>query len=222
MPLPDRLILHPPPGAGSLLLGEHPLGAGRVNTLLAHNGRYLAKANACRPLASHPGWRDFWRGPTRGSGGWAGAPSAGDIGWYAPGNGFASAMLGTFYVWPEAWLSSLPTLVLRFRVAVSSTHTAGVCLAVSPGRAGPLASTRSGGMTYTGATYQDGSISLAITQADLEALTSPILPGDGSGTVDEQGSPLVFTAYAGAYCSAATNGQFASILGITLGLEPSS
>lgn len=220
MPLPDRLILHPPPGAGSLLLGEHPLGAGRVNALLAHNGRYLALANACRPLASHPGWRSLYAAATRGAG-YTGAPAAGDIRWQRASDQYANACLGTFYVWPEAWLYSLPRLVLRYRVAVTSPHTCGVCLAVVPGTGGPLSASRSGGATHTSATFADGSITLEITREDVQPQDRTVLPGDGTGTADEQGQPLVFTVYAGAYCSSGTNGQGADLLGLTLGLESS-
>lgn len=221
MALPDRLILHPPPGAGSLLLGEHPLGAGRVNALLAHNARFCARANALRPLASHPGWRGFYGASLR-AGGWTGEPSAGDIPWALASDQYANACLGTHFVWPEAYLASLPRLVARFRVAVTSPHTAGVCLVVVPGFGGPLAGSQSKGEVFTGATFQDGSVSLQLTLSDLTALSAPILPGDGSGTVTEQGAPLVFTAYVGAYCSSGTNGQGADLLGLTLGLETSS
>lgn len=221
MALPDRLILHPPPGAGSLLLGEHPLGAGRVNAMLAHNGRFLARANACRPLASHGGWRAFYGAATRGAG-WTGTPSTpGDLSWLRSSGQYANVCLSTHYVWPEAWLAAPPLLVLRFRVAVTSPHTCGVALVVVPGTGGPLMG-RCTGQTYTGATYQDGVVSMALTPADLVALSRPILHGDGTGTVDESGSPTVMTVYAAAYCSSGTKGQGADVIGLSLGLEPQS
>lgn len=221
MAFPDRLILHPPPGAGSLLLGEHPLGAGRVNALLAHNGRFLSLANSRRPLASHGGWRDFYGASTRGTG-WTGTPEAGDLHWERVSGQFANACLGTHYVHTDGYLAALPTLVLRFRVAVTSPHTCGVCLVVVPGTGGPLTAARSSGETFTGASFQNGRVLLALRPDDLRPVDRTILPGDGTGTVDEASAPQVFTVYVAAYCSSGKNGQGASVIGLSLSLEPSS
>jgi hypothetical protein len=224
MPLPDRYIAHPPPGASSLFKGEHPLGAGRVNMHLAHNARLVALRNSRRPLAQIPGWRSLYAPAWRGTS-YTDSPAVGDIRWdlRSGTSGGANARLGTHFIWPEAYRGILPRLRLRFRVRAPATFTVGVLLAVGPGQVtSPLLATSSVGNAYTNTSFADGVLTLALAPGDVQALEARPIPGDATGALEESGGLLVFTAWAGAYCSSGNGGNVGDVLGISLGLEPSS
>ena len=199
-------------------------GAGRHQLLLASNARYLLQRNAVRPLATHPGVRDFWRASLRGiSSTYLGTPGADEIQWQLRASDGALAIhLGTHVVKRYPGDTHLPSLVVRYRIALDDAgDTAGVVLLAEPGGY-PSARSHSTGTTHTGTSWSAGSLTLPLEDRDVQRVRLLPVGGTSSDAPEEEGDALLVSVWMGAYCSSNQDagGRRASLVGITLGLEP--
>jgi len=227
MGFPDRYILHPPfDAADAQFRADEPLGAGRVQ-LHAHNAKLLAARNTLRPLAQHPGWRDFWKpatDPTQAAPVALRLPRPGDIQWFlGRKSGGVTFCTGPHYVvrLPDGrW----PTVRFAWRWAVEGGYTAGAVAAVTREGASVVMALASSGKTTTSSTFADESIDIPLS--DGLVTPTPLSPVGGSSTSepDETVEVALFRAWFGAYNSSNTDaaGSRASIVVLSVYLvEPS-
>jgi hypothetical protein len=224
-----KYIPHPPAGSGSWGDAGEPLDAGRW-TVLRQNAVFLAQQNASRHIASHEGFRDFWRrGPL----------------WSPPrplefqhiNRSFTRKTGGAWLDFGAHWFHRVPlaesvtgalapfgVLTLRARWKVEGGHTVGAVLAVSPGNDG-AESARTSDEAWertTSSSWADLTLSLSLTENLLrDVLLTPAAGVNGETTDYQRGSVRMGRIWFGAYNSSNTNtsGNRASIVNISLHLS---
>lgn len=227
MPNLTRYLRHVPSattGSTAPFDENQGFGAGRHQLLLASNARYLLQRNAVRPLATHPGVKDFWRGSLRGiSSTFTGTPGPDEVQWQRrASDGSLAIHLGTHVVKPYPGDTRLPQLVVRYRIALDDAgDTAGVVLLAEPGGY-PNGRSHSTGTTHTGTSWSAGSLSLSLEDRDVRRVRLLPVGGTSADAPAEEGDVLLVSVWLGGYCSSNQDapGRRASIAGITLGLEP--
>jgi hypothetical protein len=221
MSLFGRYLLHPAAattGPTGLVAADNPLGAGRV-TLLRNNAQHLNEVNPRRALWTSTGVESFYRAAI---GGITTAPTPTLIDWrYTRKTGGLGLYLGKHYAWRSV-LHRWPRLALRCALKVASGYTAGLCLCVSPGEQSPLDARVYASATYTHTSFTE--IELAMNLSDDAFARVAYSPANGvdAAAVDEQGDLHAFSVYLGGYCSSNSGSDTASVVGVTLGLEPAT
>jgi hypothetical protein len=224
-----KYLPHPPAGSGSWGDAGEPLDAGRW-TILRQNAVFLAQANASRHLASHEGFRDFWRrGPL----------------WSPPrplefqhiNRSFTRKTGGAWLDFGAHWFHRVPlaesvtgalapfgVLTLRARWKVEGGHTVGAVLAASPGNDG-AANARTSDEAWertTSSSWADLTLSLSLTENLLrDVLLAPAAGVNGETSDYQRGSVRMGRIWFGAYntSNANTSGNRASIVNISLHLS---
>lgn len=217
----SRYLRHPAPGTtgvNGLAAANNPYDAGRA-TFLRNNAKHLVEVNYRRTLWTSTGVESFYRAAQAGTS-FTTPPSVHDIRWqYSRKTGGLALDLGTHYVWHIPG-GRLPRLVARFQVKVASTYTTGVVLGAAPGQGGPLQARAVVSAAYTHTTFTEVELGVNLTEDSLAPLAFAGADGTTVDANDENGRLSVFRAFLGGYCSSNSGGNVASVVGITLGLEP--
>lgn len=221
MSLFARYLRHPAPGttgANGLVAADNPYDAGRA-TMLRNNTKHLVEVNYRRALWTSTGVEGFYRASLLGTS-FVDPPSVHHIQWQYKGKTGGLALdLGTHFVWRTP-SGRLPRLVVRFQVKVATTYTAGVVLAASPGQAGPLEARASVSDAYTDTTFTEKELAMNLSDDALAPLDFGGADGTDVSATDEHGVLRVCRVFLGGYCSSNGSGDPASVVGITLSLEP--
>lgn len=221
MSLFARYLRHPPPGTtgvDGIVAADNPWGAGRA-TILRNNAKHLAEVNYRRTLWTSTGVEGFYRAAQGGTS-FVAPPSVWDIRWqYSRKTGGLALDLGTHFVWRTP-SGRWPRLVARFQAKVAATYTAGLVLAVTPGQGGPLQARASVSDAFTDTSITEKELALNLTDESLAPLDFAGADGTDVHATDEHGVLRIFRAFLGGYCSSNGGGDPASVVGITLSLEP--
>lgn len=223
---PDRYMSAPAfDSADAHFRADEPLGAGRVQ-LAAHNARLLARRNSVRPLAQHPGWRDFWQAaavpvlapPTALTG-----PVPGDINWLlGPKSGGVTFSSGPHYVWKypdNRW----PTVRFTWLWKVDGGHTAGAVAVVAPEGVSVVSSAATPvPATTTSASWARETLDVQLSPALVRPALHEPVPGTSTDPPTERVQLYEFRVYVGAYNSSNTDssGHRADLVGLSIFLVP--
>ena len=226
MPLPfARYLAHTAAGSSPAdpndqFEGLRPLGAGRAQ-ILASNIIHLARENALRTLATHPGLPALYRGSALGI---TTAPAARDIDWSTRRSaGGGGICLGPHYVTQYADSRQYPRPSCRFRWNAAAGYTTGGVLVIVPGRGMPDWSHAAAATVTTSATMVDGDLTFTTMRDDMSAAIDegPISGTPATATVPaERGQLREFTAYLGFYNSSNQVAFPCVVAGISLFLLP--
>lgn len=221
MSLFSRYLRHPAPGTtgvNGIVAANNPYDAGRA-TFLRNNAKHLVEVNYRRTLWTSTGVVDFYRAAQSGTS-FVNPPSVYDIRWqYTRKTGGCALDLGTHFVWHIPG-GRLPRLVVRFQAKVASTYTAGFVLGAAPGQGGPLQARATVGGSYTDTSFTEQELGVNLTDESLAPLDFAGTDGTTVSANDENGRLSIFRAFLGGYCSSNGGSDPASVVGITLSLEP--
>jgi len=225
-----RYRRHPASGSGSWADKGEPLDAGRW-TILRANGVHLGYQNAHRQIATHHGFRDFYRAAVPGTT-FTDDPEPQDIvREFNRKSGGAFADLGKHFFHPSplpdasASFTRLGTLYLRARWEVEGAYTVGAVFSIAPGEQGPHQATApaSAKTHRTGAGFASLELSIVLTPSMLQRVTHVPATGSAGDTSPlQRGELYMARLFFGAYCSSGSNtaGQRASVVDITVRYAP--
>lgn len=226
MGFPDRFIITPAFDASDAhFRANEPLGGGRVQ-LAAHNALLVAQRNTFRPLAQHPGWRDFYQPaavPALAPPVSATAPVPGDVQWsLGPKSGGVTFCSGPHYAWPDPqgfW----PKVRFTWRWAVEGGHTAGAVVVVAPeGRSVTDSGNGVNQATTTSATFSQVTLDVPLSVALVRPTLHEPVPGASTDPPEDRIHLYELRVYVGAFNSSNTDasGSRASLLGLSVFLVP--
>lgn len=190
---------------------------------------HMGDEAAARATWTHPGFAPFYAGAPSGT---VAAPRLNDIDWTGVGYGTvgrtANACVGVTWVVPVGASDTLPSAVLRCRVACGTKFASvvGLYFGVAPGAGSfPSDTSNFASALITSSSLADQSLTIALAQSDLAPLVTVPTTGYTSSGVAPMAAAvrlmtctLWFGAYNGNNNSSASQDAF--IYGLSVGLEP--